>query len=188
MTLEKDLFRALFEPNKNRLIELIELYKIDINKYTDFSSQNSILIESLLCKKAQQGTTEQLEIITYLINKNVDLNWKNKSGFNALHIALAHHELSKISLLLIKNDKMDIHVIEDKNGNSPIFIAIREYGKTWREEQKELNQLRFEIINVLLKRGADLDKINHSGISSRRWNEISNDKRLHDLIEKHDAK
>jgi len=188
MQLEKELFTALFEANKNRVIELIERNKIDINKYSEFSSENSILIESLLCQSEFKGSQKQLEIVNFLIENNVNLNWKNKRGFNALHIALEYHELSKISLALIKTGKMDINIAEEKNGNNPIFTAIREYGKTWREEQKELNKIRFEIIKELLNLGADLDKLNKSGISSRRWIEISNDKKLHELIEKHDAK
>lgn len=186
--MSKELFRALYEPNKNRVVELINNNNIEINSYFNFSSKNSILIESLLCKSEYHDSKEQHDIVKYLIANNVNINWKNEQGYNALHIAIAHHDLSKISLTLIKSDKADVDIEDDKNGNNPIFTAIREYGKTWREEQKELNQLRFEIIKELLKRGADLDKINKHGISSRRWIEISKDKRLLELIGNHDAK
>ncbi len=188
MQFEKELFRALFEANRDCVVALIEAHNIDINGHSLFSDENSILIESLLCHSDYRGSIGQLEIVTYLIENGAELNWKNKLGRNALHIALEYHDLSKVALVLIDTDKIDVNVVEDKNGNSPIFTAIREYGKTWRAEQKELNGIRFEIIEALLKRGTDMDKVNHHGISARRWIEISNDEKLHGLIEKHDAK
>ncbi len=83
---------------------------------------------------------------------------------------------------------MNISEPEDKNGNSPIFTAIREYGKTWREIQKEQNKLRFEIIEELLKCGANLYQVNNHGISSRHWIGISKDEKLLNLIKKYDKK
>ena len=78
--------------------------------------------------------------------------------------------------------------MERKNGNSPIFTAIREYGLTWREEQKEVNQLRFEIITELLNRGAELDKMNNHGINARTWiKNIPEKDKIHEIIRKIDA-
>ncbi|WP_405248117.1 ankyrin repeat domain-containing protein [Cellulophaga sp. Asnod2-G02] len=187
-TIGKELFRALYESNKNKVIELIETNNIDINSYSDFSNPSSILIQSLRCQSQYQDSKEQIDIVKYLIDNDADINWLNNDGFNALHISLVYHNLSKTSLILIKSNKVDINTSEKKNGNNPIFTAIREYGKTWREEQKELNQLRFEIIEELLKRGADMDMMNNHGITSRRWVEISKDEKLHSLIYKYNQK
>ena len=139
------LYRALYKCDKNKLVELIENYKIDINSFTDFSNSDSILINATDCSSEFRNSQEQIDIINYLIDNDIDINWKNKYGYNALHIALEYHDLCKISLVFIKNGKIKINEVEDKNGNSPIFTAIREYGKTWREEQKEINELRFGI-------------------------------------------
>ena len=187
-TIGKELLRALYESNKNKVIELIENNNIDINSYSDFSNPSSILIQSLRCQSQYQDSKGQIDIVKYLIDNDADINWVNNDGFNALHISLEYHNLSKTSLILIKSNKVDINITQKKNGNNPIFTAIREYGKTWREEQKELNQLRFEIIEELLKRGADLDMMNNHGITSRRWLEISEDEKLHSLINKYDQK
>ena len=180
-----ELFRALYEPNQQKVLELITKGKIDLNEYLDNS--NSILINAVNCSSDFQDTKEQLELINYLLGNNADVNYKNDSGYNALHIALSYHNLSKTALLLIKNGNPDVNEAENKNGNSPIFTAIREYGLTWRDEQKEVNQLRFEIIKELLNRGADLDQKNKHGIASRKWLEsIAENDKLHKLINKYD--
>lgn len=128
-------------------------------------------------------------MIDYLIDQKADVNWKNNNGFNALHIALAYHNLSKISLLLIRKGNPDVNIVEEKHGTSPIFTAIREYGLTWREEQKEVNQLRYEIVEELLKREADLDLANKHGITARNWiKRLSENDRLIKLIAKYDKK
>ena len=178
-----ELFRALYEPNKQKVTELIEQEKIGINDYLDSSNSNSILINAVNCSSEFQGSNKQMELIDYLIDQKADVNWKNNYGFNALHIALANHSLSRISLLLLKKGNPNVNIVEDKHGNSPIFTAIREYRLTWREEQKEVNQLRFEIIKELLNREAELDKINNHGISARKWIERVPEKdKLHYLI------
>ena len=186
---EIELFRALYKPNKHKVIELIERGRIGINDYLDSSNSNSILINAVNCSSEFQDSNEQIELIDYLIEKKSDVNWKNDDGFNALHIALSYHNLSKTSLLLIRKGNPAINVVEQKNGNSPIFIAIREYGLTWREEQKEVNQLRFEIIKELLNSGAKLDRINNHGISARKWIErVPENDKLHKLINEFDKK
>ena len=182
-----ELFRALYEPNKQKVIELIKKGKIDLNKYLDNS--NSILINAVNCSSEFQDTNEQLELINYLLENNADVNYSNDNGFNALHIALAYHNLSKTSLLLIKKGNPNVNNVEQKHGNSPIFTAIREYGLTWREEQKEVNQLRFDIIKELLNQGAELDKMNKHGINARTWiDKIPENDKLHKLINEYDGK
>ena len=180
-----ELFKALYTPNKQKVVDLIEKNGIDIHQFRDQS--NSILINAVNCASDCHGSKEQLEVVDYLIGRQANVNYKNANGYNALHIALAYHNLSKVSLLLIKNGHPSINDTDDKNGNSPIFTAIREYGLTWREEQKELNKLRFGIVRELLDRGAEIDQKNHHGISARKWIEtIPENDKLHSLIKDHD--
>lgn len=181
-----ELFKALYEPNKQKVIELIRQGRIDLNEYLENS--NSILINAVNCSSEFHDTNEQLELINYLLENNADVNFRNDNGFNALHISLAYHNLSKVSLILIKKGNPNVNDVERKNGNSPIFTAIREYGLTWREEQKEVNQLRFEIITELLNRGAELDKTNNHGINARTWiKNIPEKDKIHEIIRKIDA-
>ena len=184
-----ELFRALYEPNKQKVIELIEREKIEINSYLDSSNSNSILLNAVNCSSEFQDSNEQIELIDYLIAQRADVNWKNQNGFNALHISLSYHNLSKVSLLLIKKGKVNVNDVEEKHGCSPIFTAIREYRLTWRKEQREVNQLRYEIVEELLKRGADLDIENRHGITARNWiKRLPEEDRLHKMIGKYDKK
>ncbi|UII77319.1 ankyrin repeat domain-containing protein [Flagellimonas sp. HMM57] len=181
--------KAIIHLDLDKVYELMDLGKIDVNEYVGFDNNDTILIEAVSCLSKLKGSEKQLELISFLIDKGADVNWKNDDGYNAFHISLAYHNLSKISLLLLRKGNPDVNIVEDKHGNSPIFIAIREYGLTWREEQKEVNQLRFEIIKELLNRGAELDKINNHGISARKWIERVPEKdKLHNLINEFDKK
>ena len=182
-------FQSLYQASYDKVIELIENQKIDVNGYADYEHSRSILISVISdCNSEFKGSENHVKLVKYIIEKGVDINVKTKDGYNALEIALSFHSMSNIALILIKTGRAEINSTE-KHGNNPIFTAIREYGLTWREEQKEVNQLRFEIIEELLNRGADLDKINNHGISARKWLErLSENDKLHSLIKKFDEK
>ena len=179
----RELFRYLFEASTQKAIEIIEKEHIDINSFTNSEKSSTLLIAAISdCKTELKGSENHVRLISYLIDKGAEINTKTEDGYNALEIALAFHNMSNISLILIKTGKAEINSTE-KHGNNLIFTAIREYGLTWREEQKEINQLRFKIIKELLSRGADLDKVNNHGITARTWIErLSETDRLHNLI------
>ncbi|NIK90713.1 hypothetical protein GZ212_01000 [Mangrovimonas sp. CR14] len=182
-------FQNLYQASYDKVIELIENQKIDVNGYADYEHSRSILISVISdCNSEFKGSENHVKLVKYIIDKGADINLKTKEGYNALEIALSFHSMSNIALILIKTGKADINSTE-KHGNNLIFTAIREYGLTWREEQKAVNQLRFEIIKELLNRGADLDKINNHGISARTWIEkIPENDKLHKLINEFDKK
>ena len=189
--LQKDLrvklSRFILKPNKLEVKNLLESNKFIMNSYSDSFNLNSILINSVNCLSDFHGSNEQIELIDYLIDQGSDVDWLSDDGYNSLHIALSYHSLSKISLLLIREGNPDVNIVEEKNGNSPIFIAVREYTLAWGEEQKEINQLRFEIIKELLNCGADLDIKNKHGISAKKWLErIPENDKLHKLIKESD--
>lgn len=182
-------FQNLYQASYDKVIELIENQKIDVNGYADYEHSRSVLISVISdCNSEFKGSESHVKLVKYIIDKGADINLKTKEGYNALEIALSFHGMSNIALILIKTGKADINLTE-KHGNNLIFTAIREYGLTWREEQKAVNQLRFEIIKELLNRGADLDKINNHGISARTWIEkIPKNDKLHKLINEFDKK
>ena len=183
--IETKLFRALYKSDKSQLIKLVENNNIDLNNFV-FSNSDTVLINATDCSSEFRNSNQQIDLINYLIDNDIDVNRKNQYGYNALHIALECYDLCRASLVLIQTGKININEAEEKNGNPPIFTAIRGYGKMWRLEQKELSKCRLEIIEELLKRGADLNQLNNHGVSSKRWIEISDDKKLHTLIEKYD--
>ncbi len=176
--------KAIIHLDLEKVYELMDVGKIAVNDYVGFDNNDTILMKVVSCLSKLKGSEKQLELVSYLLSKGADVNWKNDDGYNAFHMSLAHHSLSKITLLFLKSNKVHVNVVEDKHGNSPIFTAIREYGHTWREEQKELNHLRFEIVRELLEKGADLNKKNKHGISAYTWIEkLAENDGLHVLIE-----
>ncbi|TRZ42485.1 ankyrin repeat domain-containing protein [Robertkochia solimangrovi] len=182
-------FQNLYQASYDKVIELIENQKIDVNGYADYEHSRSILISVISdCNSEFKGSENHVKLVKYIIDKGADINVKTKEGHNALEIALSFHSMSNIALILIKTGKADIHSTE-KHGNNLIFTAIREYSLTWREEQKTVNQIRFEIIKELLNHGVDLDIINNHGISARTWIEkIPENDKLHKLINEFEKK
>jgi hypothetical protein len=96
-------------------------------------NSRTILFEAVTALNEYHDSKEQLEIIEFLLDNGADVNIKTADGCNALHVALEYHNLSNVSLLLITKGNAGINET-DAHGNNPVFIAIREYGKTWREE------------------------------------------------------
>lgn len=144
---------------------------LDLNAHLASNGADTMLMEAVNCSKDKRGSSEQKELIEFLLKHGADVNQYNNEGYNALHLALSNHELSEVSLLLIHNGDPDVNLPEQKHGNTPLFIAIREYGQTWRDEQRAVNKLRYNIIEELLKHGADVDCPNHHGVTPRFWTE-----------------
>lgn len=182
-SLSLELGKALIQSDSERFIELVELNKINSNSLLDEQEQQTLLHQAIQPLSELHGSQNQIDIVDYLLKNGADVNVKNRDGFSPLHVALEYHSLSRIALILITKGNPEIDSYE-KNGNNLVFTAIREYGKTWREEQKEVNRLRLEIIEELLSRGANLDQKNNHGISSRRWLDVYDDEKLNELVKK----
>ncbi len=184
-SLKQELAKALSHTDDKTVIRLIENHNIDPDSICDPETSQTILHEAVCPLSDFRGSQKHLDIISFLIENGVNPNLKNVDSFSPLHIALEHHSLAQVALYLIVSGKADINAVE-RNGNNLIFTAIREYGKTWREEEQNLNKLRLKIIQELLKRGADLDMVNHHGISARKWLQVYNDEKLNDLIKQYE--
>lgn len=182
--LKDKLSKALAQADDKTVIRLLEDHNIDPDSILDPEISQTILHKAVNPLSDFHGSEKHIKIIDYLIVNEVDPNLKNVNGFNPLHIALEYHSLAQVALSLIISGKADINAVE-RHGNNLIFTAIREYGKTWRAEQQDVNKLRLKIIQELLIRGADLDMVNNHGISSRKWLEIYKDERLNKLIKQY---
>lgn len=180
------LYTLVNNSRTKEAINLIEIKNLDINNFHYFPNGDSILINAVDCTGETRGSKQQIDLINYLLSKDVNVNWKNEYGYNALHISLHQHELSKISLYLIKTNRFNINESEDRNGNTLISIAIHGYGLTLKNELKIFNELRYQIILELLKRGANIDIVNKQGISTRkRLEKLPKNDRVHKLIEQY---
>ncbi|NVK73131.1 MAG: ankyrin repeat domain-containing protein [Oceanospirillaceae bacterium] len=177
-----ELKQALYHSDLATIKKVVQ-NGFDVNSQIESFQSDPILMKAILCSSEMKGTNRQLEVIEYLLDHGADVNVHNADGYNSLHLTLAHHDLSGVSLLLILKGQPDVNLAESKHGNTPLFIAIREYGLTWREDQKEVNRLRYQIIEELLKRGAQIDKANNHGVTPRFWTErLTEDDPVHSLI------
>jgi len=140
--------RALYKSKKKKFINLIETYNVDINSLTDIEENENFLTEALF---NTNGSVKQLEIVRYLIDNGIVVN-----RF-AVQIALNQDALRTVALLLVKeSDKSELETVPDGRDN-PMWIAIREYGALWREEQKDKKYLQLKIIEELLKKKIVID-------------------------------
>ena len=88
--------------------------------------------------------------VKQLIKSGVDINVQDNNGFSALHFAAQDNQLASLRLLVEAGALIDT---PNKFGNTPLFIA------TFNSKG------RGEIIQLLLKNGADRDYKNKSGVS-----------------------
>jgi ankyrin repeat protein len=183
--LKRELSIALIHADRDGAIEIIERNQLSANSIIDEDTSTSILLKAVDALNEFHGSTDQIAIVEYLLSKGADANIKTSRQYNALHLALAYHNLSEIALLLITKGGADANEVES-HGSSPLFIAIKEYRLAWRPEQKRVKDFRFEIIKELLNRGAELDTVNKHGVSPRRWLELADDDKLNDLVSKHE--
>ncbi len=184
---EYKLRKALIKCKKNKVIKIIENKNIDINSYIDDESLETILFCAVNTLSEHRSSDSQLELVTYLLDNGAKPDIMSAENVNCLHLALEFHDLSEITLLLLTKGNANVN-IGTSQGTLPLFIAIREYGTTWREEQKEINKLRFNIIKELLERGAKLT-LSDDNIQSNEWVEWihgSADEKLIELLKSHD--
>lgn len=177
-----ELKRALYHADLKTIKEFVK-NGLDVNQQIESFDSDSILIRAILCSPEKRGSKQHIGVIEYLLSQDADINQFNKDGYNSLHIALSHHDLSRVSLSLLQNCEANVNLADKPNGNTPLFIAIREYGLTWREDQKEVNRLRYKVIEKLLNRGAQLDHPNIHGVTPRFWTErLNSDDPIHALL------
>ena len=146
--IDRKLGKALIHADKDTVIRLIEEHSISPNALTDESSLETVLLNAIIPLNDYQGTVEHIELIAYLLKAGGDVNAKRFTdikklkGFNSLHLSLPFHSLCEISLLLITKGSVNVHD-SDGYGNTPLFMAIREYGLTWRPEQEKEHNLQY---------------------------------------------
>lgn len=181
-----ELSKSLTHSKSKKAIEIINNTKLDVNTIIDTDSQETIIFKAINPLSKYFGSDSQLELVKFIIEKGANLNVKNRTGYSPLFISISHHNLSKISLILLNEKKLDVES-NDRFGTNLIFVAIREYGLVWRPEQKETQNLRFKIIEKLLERNANLDKKNNFDVCARNWIERCQDEKLNQLINDYDT-
>ncbi len=88
--------------------------------------------------------------VKQLIESGTDVNIQDHDGFSALHFAAQNYQLASLKLLVEAGALIDA---SNKFGNTPLFIATFN------------SRGRGEIIQLLLKNGANSGYKNKSGVS-----------------------
>jgi len=137
---EKELIKALMGNDFNDIKSIIG--SAGINS-TDRDNR-SILMNCIIENK--------IDFIKELLSyEGIDLNIQDNNGYSALHFAVQNGNLDVVSLLL--ENKADIDV-QDNWGNTPLWRSVNNYPDNR------------EIINILIKYGANPEIKNNSGISA----------------------
>ncbi|WP_109436270.1 MULTISPECIES: ankyrin repeat domain-containing protein [Aquimarina] len=109
---------------------------------------------TLLINAAAKGN---VEILKLLIDKEADINFQDKIGYTALHFA-AQNKNIEIASTLVEHGA-DINS-KDNYGNPPIWTAIFNAKGD------------YNIVELLLKTGADIDTKNKNEKSPREMGEL----------------
>lgn len=140
--------------------DLIKLYNIlilkDFNKVKEFINDygleavdkdgNNVFLYCVSDKTFNMLAKKMIEQI-----KDLNINFQNKTGNSALHIAVTNKDMDLLELLLKnKNIKIDI---SDCNGDTPLTKALFLFDKRFDED----------IVIKLLDCGADINKFDKYG-------------------------
>ena len=92
------------------------------------------------------------QIVKMLLEKDAQVDLKNKKGLSALMHTSAHGNSEVVKLLLEKGAQVDL---QDSKGRSALMYASKEG--------------RFEVAQLLLKRGAQVNLQNDDGMSAMMY-------------------
>jgi len=154
--------------SSHEIIDEIEQKGIDINIKDEFGY--SLVMLALLDKK--------VELVYYLLERNVDLSTiVDSSNIAHYHCKWNWDESWDAELMSKLMEKgVDIH-LNDKNGNQPLWYAAfnnKGFGRT------------LDLVEVLLKAGANMHHQNIAGRAPKMIAELTNDPELLKLFNKYD--
>jgi uncharacterized protein len=139
---EDDIFDLMFNEtaNINDLNSFIKKYPLNSIDRDGRNMLMNFIIEN------------KVEFANYLIEHGIDLSIQDNNGYTCLHFAVQEKNIELIKIILEKSDK-SILDITDNYGDTSLWKAIKTDTKS------------LEIIDILVKKGADLNKKNKKKIS-----------------------
>lgn len=132
---------------------LKEVEKLDIKATSTSGTGMNILQYAITA--LPDLTVPFRELLKICVAKGLNLESKNKEGLTALHFAVAHKRLDPLRALIEMGAKIDP---VDNDGFTPLYLAVSTYSG-----EPEL----LEIVRELLRKGADPNKKNNSGVSAK---------------------
>ena len=158
---------AISRGETQRVQEIVEVHKLDVNACVDSTSWMPILMEALL---SYGFSTEQdrLPLLKYLLDKGANPNINCVRGYNCLHIA-AQQDRYIYALDLLLDYNADVN-IGDSDDSNIIYWTIQ--GWLLRREGAD-RATYLKVVEKILRLGADLDHENRYGMNTRRWLEAA---------------
>jgi ribonuclease-3 len=147
------------------------------------SHSKSKVIESPLLTTAlhlvvleETDLQHKIERITLLLKNNANPNLQNAHGDTPLHILIGKYELyPNREILIIDVIKMLLEAnadlnLQDKKGDSVLHIALKGFIKAIRffEVDQPTSFLYFEIVGMLVEKGADKQLKNTAGLTPQK--------------------
>jgi ankyrin repeat protein len=124
----------------------IELFTIILNKSTEINAKSkceNTPLSVALWNKSETATRELLKHVKWVDGKyfeDVDVNIKNEEGDTALHRAAQWTDIPGDLFKWILQKSANVNA-QNKHGNTPLFMALRNYSKTATEELLKCDNL-----------------------------------------------
>jgi ankyrin repeat protein len=162
MTTNKELFSAIFKNDFNTVSKMLE-------SGTDPNSVDedgfSLLMNAIL------ADTEDTRIVSLILSKGADVNYREPNKWTALHFAARDQKIEAVKLLL--DHGADVN-------------AKEEFGNTPLDRNITVCRDNHEIAKMLLDRGADPSIKNNYGSSAIDYAKLVEDDELLKLLTGYD--
>ncbi|KAH0534827.1 putative ankyrin repeat protein RBE_0220 [Cotesia glomerata] len=167
------LHAAIFTENIDiKIIQYLLDYGVDVN-YPAIDREKGHEVYSSPLQYAVHSQDEK--IVSLLLSKNADVNFKSKNDGTALHIACSN-EISNIVRYLLEYGA-DVDVVSDDNltkGQTPLFVAI-----SWNQT---------EAVKLLLDNDANINITNFNGKSVLKLLNENTDEKINVMVKQHVVK
>lgn len=130
------------------LFNTLNFHSEDIRKIKSLLNSNNINLQDKFGKTPLHKLIgKNCELVTYILNRDIDINLQDNNGHTALHLAIIKKD-TKTALAILENVKININ-IEDNSGNDFMHYAIKKQN--------------IDIIDKLLKSKYKIDKKDRRG-------------------------
>ena len=133
-----------------------EIIQVLINAGADLNMEDNDGLTPLMSSFIDDGFYNHVETIELLLDNNANVNYQNRNGETALHIA---SQLDRTEIIRILVDRGANVNIRDRNGNTPLVAYNNFRNYTMSAESAE----------ILINNGADVNYQNRNGITFLMW-------------------
>lgn len=174
--LSYNVFRGPFE----EVVKVIEDNSLDLNSRLDENRGSTMLGK---CLHGLKYGTDNLRLITYLLENGANPNLRDYDKTSAFHWAIYEGDLDIVELFM----QYEVEVnLQDDRGYTALFIFYREKYGNLAQEGVNLKKRCLTILEEMLKKGADPDIVSAYGTTMRGWHCVERLSVYH-LLKKYDA-